>query len=335
MRVTILMATYNGAAFIEQQINSILEQSYQDWELIIRDDRSTDRTVEIIKTYVKKDRRIKLLELPGKHGSAVLNFSALFAYAVKIDAAYVMFSDQDDIWKANKVESSLRFIQEQESVLNNLTPLLVYSSLQYVDVHGHRISRKLHMPSYLDMRMLLCENHAYGCTMILNNALLKQTGDIPHLAENHDYWIALVACAFGKAVHNPEQLLFYRQHSHNVSGNVGRSKLNSRLFRYVRRVNHMLPVFVKNLRMIKGFYIRYSASFEPEVGALISGYLRAFEKTSFRLFLFMSWNRLRKLKVLQSLTHYYIVARLREETLLHLAPQFARSDGHVEMEKKS
>jgi glycosyltransferase involved in cell wall biosynthesis len=95
MMVTILMATFNGAEYLTEQLHSIITQSYTDWELIIRDDCSSDLTVAIIEKYVRADSRIKLLPLAGKHGSATTNFSVLFDYARGLDTPYVMFADQE------------------------------------------------------------------------------------------------------------------------------------------------------------------------------------------------------------------------------------------------
>lgn len=315
MTVTILMATFNGAKYVEEQLDSILAQTHQDWELIIRDDLSTDQTPSIIHKYATADSRIKVLSGKGKHGSATLNFSVLFDYAYKQSSPYVMFADQDDIWQNNKIENSLAFIQAQECAASALQPILVYGALEYVDAKANVIPQELRMPETLDINMLLTENHAYGCTMILNRALVKQIVRIPETAENHDYWVALVACALGKAVLNPEKLILYRQHSNNASGNVHRNRLSARINRYVKRVDFLLPVFVRNYRMITAFYRQYKGNLEEEVQQLISGYLRAYKSDILSLMIFMARNNFRKLGKMQTLAHYYTLLHLRRKVL--------------------
>ena len=309
------MATFNGAAYLTEQLDSILAQSYTDWTLMIRDDRSTDHTVSIIERYVQADPRIKFLPLPGKHGSATINFSVLFDYALTLDSAYVMFADQDDIWKADKIESSLNFMQQQEAIWKPSCPILTYGALNYVDATGVTIPQELKMPETLDFRMLLTENHAYGCTMMLNKALLKGVKHIPETAENHDYWIALVAAAKGKAILNPAKLIDYRQHAHNESGNVHRNRFSARLNRYLKNLETLLPVFVKNYKMLNAFYKIYKNDLPADTAALLSGYLKAYSSGAGALLYFMLRHRLRKLGTLQSLAHYYMLMQLRSKVL--------------------
>jgi glycosyltransferase involved in cell wall biosynthesis len=318
MMVTILMATFNGAEYLTEQLHSIIAQSYTDWELIIRDDCSSDLTVAIIEKYVQADSRIKLLPLAGKHGSATTNFSVLFDYARSLGTPYVMFADQDDIWKADKIERFLNFIQLQEQKLEPSLPILVYGGVEYVDAHGKVIPQELKMPDELDFNILLTGNHAYGCTMILNRVLVERIGHIPDNAENHDYWVALVACALGKAVLNPEKLIGYRQHANNVTGNVYRNRLPSRLNRYIKHLDTLLPVFMKNYKMVNAFYAIYKDDLNAETAALVSGYINAYERGDGPLLYFMVRNKLRKLGLMQTFAHYYMLMHLRSKVLRRL-----------------
>jgi rhamnosyltransferase len=313
--VTILMATFNGSAYLAEQLDSILAQTCSEWELIIRDDLSTDDTISIIQKYVELDSRIKLLTLEGKHGSATVNFSALFDYAYTLSTPYVMFADQDDIWKNNKIENSLQFIRKQELKSKSIKPVLVYGSIAYVDSVAKVIPQELRMPDVLDFNILLNENHAYGCTMIMNRALVEKIIHIPETSENHDYWVALVACTLGKAVLNPEKLIYYRQHANNVSGNVHRNKLSSRINRYIKRKDFLLPVFVKNYKMINSFYGMYKNCIDLETESLIRGYINAYNSGIFSLMFFMTRNKFRKLGLMQTVAHYYTLLHLRKKVL--------------------
>jgi glycosyltransferase involved in cell wall biosynthesis len=315
MTVTVLMATFNGAKYVAEQLDSIIAQTHQNWELIIRDDLSTDHTLSIIQRYAAADSRIKVMSSAGKHGSATLNFSVLFDYAHEFHTPYLMFADQDDIWKSDKIENSLRFIQEQERRSKHSEPILVYGALEYVDEAANIIPQKIKMPETLDFRMLLTENHAYGCTMILNRALVHQIGHIPDSAENHDYWVALVACAMGKAVLNPEKLILYRQHSDNASGDVHRNRLSARIHRYIKQIDFLLPVFIKNYRMINTFYWSYKESLDENIKKLLAGYIKAYKSDMLSLMVFMVRHNFRKLGMMQTLAHYYTLLQLRRKVL--------------------
>lgn len=122
MKIDILMATYNGEKFLREQIDSILEQSFSDFRLLISDDMSKDSTREILNEYVKKDSRVVVF-LQNKNLGTVQNFEFLMQ---KVENEYFMFSDQDDIWQKDKIKKSLAKMEETECDL-------VYTNLQVVD----------------------------------------------------------------------------------------------------------------------------------------------------------------------------------------------------------
>ena len=99
------MATYNGEKYLAEQLDSIINQTYHNWNLLIRDDNSTDRTLEIIQDYQKKDNRIKLLKDNKGNLGIVKNFEELLKNS---ESEFIMFSDQDDIWIENKLDAYLK-----------------------------------------------------------------------------------------------------------------------------------------------------------------------------------------------------------------------------------
>ena len=121
-KIDILLATYNGEEYLEAQLDSILNQTYSDFRLLISDDCSSDNTQKILKEYEKKDNRIQLF-FQEKNLGVMKNFEFLLKN-VKND--YYMFSDQDDIWKQEKIEKSLKKLLETNSDL-------VYTDLEVVD----------------------------------------------------------------------------------------------------------------------------------------------------------------------------------------------------------
>ena len=124
-KVDVLLATYNGEKYLKEQIDSILEQTYSDFRLLISDDGSTDDTRKILEEYKNKDSRIQVFFQESNLG-VVKNFEFLLK---KVESKYYMFSDQDDIWKSEKIEKSLNKIQSDNCDL-------VYSDLEVVDEEG-------------------------------------------------------------------------------------------------------------------------------------------------------------------------------------------------------
>jgi glycosyltransferase involved in cell wall biosynthesis len=112
--VSIITPTYNSSKYIDKTIESILSQTYQNWELIITDDFSTDETVSIVNSYIKTDSRIKLYELKNNSGSALArNNSIKFSKGF-----YIAFCDSDDTWDSHKLENHIKFHQEKNALFS-------------------------------------------------------------------------------------------------------------------------------------------------------------------------------------------------------------------------
>ena len=222
--IDILMATYQGAAFLEAQINSILEQSYTDWRLLIGDDGSSDDTLKIISTFIEKDPRITLIPKKSNETTplgAIGNFSRLMSEAT---APYIMFCDQDDVWFSDKIEKTLEQMHALEKQYGQSKPLLIHTDLYVVDEDLDPISPSLWRYAsllsrrYLSLNRLLAQNVVTGCTMMLNRPLLDLAQPIPVGVCMHDWWIALVAVAFGHMGCVQEPTMDYRQHGQNSVG---------------------------------------------------------------------------------------------------------------------
>lgn len=219
--IAIVMATYNGEEYIKEQLDSIINQTYKSWNLFIHDDGSTDNTLRIINDYIDKyDEKIKLISGP-KTGGAKNNFFYLMKH---VDANYMMFSDQDDVWLKDKVEKTFHKMKEVEKK-NDKKPILVYSDLSVVDENLNVISPKMSEYQKFDMNNLrtkdfLAENKVTGCTMMINKTLK----DYACQAETyndiimHDWWIALLASSTGIIEFISEPLILYRQHGDNSVG---------------------------------------------------------------------------------------------------------------------
>ena len=220
MYISILLATYNGEKFLQEQLNSILNQSYSNWHLYIHDDNSTDNTVKIIKEYVSKyPDHITFFDDDISFKSASLNFSYLMQ---KVSSDYLMFCDQDDVWKRDKIEVTLEKMKEAEKRYPQ-KPILVHTDLEVVDENLNTIDKSMmHYqglnPYKKDFYHFVVQNKITGCTVMINSALAKLAQPIDSEAIMHDWWIALVASAFGKIAYVPKSTILYRQHTANDTG---------------------------------------------------------------------------------------------------------------------
>ena len=214
--IGILMATYNGEKFIKEQINSILNQIYKNWKLIIHDDGSTDSTVDIVKEYAKKHPdRIIFIDDKIKCGGAKENFAHLMQIAKdRFNFDYIMFSDQDDVWLPNKIEVTLNKMLDVEYEVGTDKPILIHTDLKVVDEHLNVIAESFWKYQKINPRdntlnRLLCQNVVTGCTVLINKPALDITLPIPDGAILHDWWIALVVATFGQIFYVPRACLLY------------------------------------------------------------------------------------------------------------------------------
>ena len=222
--VEILMATYNGADYIRQQIDSIRSQTLNDWKLSISDDCSTDGTLDIITSIASDDSRIRIISQDVKFGSAQANFTFLMSQAT---GDYVFLADQDDIWHPNKLKLFMDHIHKAERHHGIGAPLLVFSDLTVVDAQDHVIA-----PSFLNyigrdphrtgLNELLVQNLVTGCASAMNYTMVQiiqsfNVNDIKAMMM-HDWVYALLAASLGHLVYAGEATVDYRQHGTNVMG---------------------------------------------------------------------------------------------------------------------
>ncbi len=216
--VSILLAVYNGEKYLKQQIESILAQSFTDFKIIIRDDGSTDNSVEIINYFCNKYPEKIFLISGSPTGSAKRNFAALLNAC---DDDYIMFCDQDDVWYPYKIKLTLDIMKYTEGAKKDL-PVLIHTDLAVADENLNVISSSFFdfqkLSSVMPLQQLLVQNNVTGCTVMINRALKEKCGTIPDECIMHDWWLALVATAFGRVKHIDESTMYYRQHSANQVG---------------------------------------------------------------------------------------------------------------------
>ncbi len=220
--IEILLASYNGEKYIREQIMSVVNQSYSDWHLTVCDDCSKDNTVEIVKTLCQQyPDKITLKVNKENSGSASGNF-----YSMLIEssgAKYVMLCDQDDVWDKDKVKVTKLAMDKMEERYGKNIPLLVHSDLRVVDDKLEEISSSMFYSqnlkgSDISFANQLCQNSVTGCTVMVNKSLLGFVKKKPDKMIMHDWWLALIASAFGRIGFINTPLISYRQHSSNQEG---------------------------------------------------------------------------------------------------------------------
>lgn len=225
-KVAVLIASYNGEKFIKEQINSILRQDDKyEIEILIRDDGSTDATIDVIKQIGKKN--IKLYQ-DGEKKGAPMSFYDLILKSP--DADFYAFADQDDVWKPTKLNASIQQLSKSGD------KIAIYgSSFDVVDSDLHFIKKeKTKNSRYYTLGRTLIKDCFPGCTMVFNRALRDKLKEhVPKYIRMHDYYTMMVAEAFhGDIYCDEESQILYRQHGNNTVG--FNHSIGERIKRYIR-----------------------------------------------------------------------------------------------------
>jgi glycosyltransferase involved in cell wall biosynthesis len=213
MYISIALAAYNGEKYLSRQLDSILAQSYHDFELVVCDDSSSDSTWDILQQYQKKERRIRCYQNPKN-----LGFKKNFEKTILLcKGGFIALSDQDDIWSVDHLEA----------LINNISSYsLVCSQSEGIDKQGNIIKNRL-FAKKIDMLMkfdknnvflsLLLGNFAQGCAVLFTKDLVRKAFPIPEEVKFHDHWLACAAQAIGNGVfYIDKTTVFYRYHDNNV-----------------------------------------------------------------------------------------------------------------------
>lgn len=282
--IDILMATYNGEQYLCSQLDSILWQSNQNWRLIIRDDSSTDNTVQILQEYQRQyPNQIVLLQADVPSGSAQNNFFQLIQYwQTNSKANYVMLSDQDDVWLPDKIQITFDKMQQMEQQYSAKVPLLVHTDLTVVDETLKQLDNSLFHMQHMDAKRdqfhhILTQNIVTGCTMMGNRALLDRISVLPQYAIMHDMWLALIASAFGSIGFVDEATLLYRQHSNNANGAKNVKTLQYFLWK-LTSAEEIHQGLVKQYRQAEEFLQIYQAELGEKQKKMLQAYSAMEEK---------------------------------------------------------
>lgn len=274
--IVVLLSTYNGASHLQELLDSLEQQTYRTFHLIIRDDGSSDHTASMLESFVKQTS-LHVTLLPTTPNCGIRqSFATLLRYGLEhTHADLFMFCDQDDVWHDTKVEHTFATARHAPQH----TPLLVHTDLSVVDERLHVIDPSFWHFEHIDpdkksLNRLLMHNTVTGCTMMINRSLADLALPVPSECIMHDWWIALVASAFGTIVPLKEQTILYRQHSLNDTGakHYSLRSIQKKIYSmitsdelYIKHLNH-------NLKQAEAFLERYRDRLEPRHIAILEAF---------------------------------------------------------------
>ncbi len=204
--VSILTPTYNTEKFIRATLESVQNQTYQNWEMILVDDASTDKTVSIIEEFAQNDSRVKLFKLPENRGNGFARNAAL----EKATGKYIAYLDADDLWFSEKLEKQIQFLK-----MNNQP--FTFSYYDSIDEEGNNLSRRVESPNPLTYKELFFCNYVGNLTAIYDADYFgKIILETTQKRQDWRIWLTILKqIKIAKPV--PEPLAFYRIRKNSVS----------------------------------------------------------------------------------------------------------------------
>ena len=229
--VSIIMPTYNCAKFIEKTIESVLAQTYKNWELIIVDDCSKDNTEEIVKRF--KDDRIKYNRLEKNSGAAVARTEAMRLAA----GSYMAFLDSDDLWKENKLENQIKFMQDNKY---NFT----CTAYEQIDEQGNKVGKVIQTKKKANYNRILLDCPVGNSTVMYNVDNLGKF-EVPNIRKRNDDALWLQIIKKEKYIYGMQEILMeYRIRSNSISSNkFDLIKYHWQLYREIEHLSVLRSVF--------------------------------------------------------------------------------------------
>lgn len=235
IEISVCMATYNGEKFIEKQLKSILEQSKLVDEIVISDDNSSDKTIEIIEK-IKKETKTPIKILINKRRGVISNFENALN---NCRGKYIFLADQDDVWLKNKVEAVCKKLLKYDLVVHNAKIIdqddVLLEIPEYFKIKNSRkgLIKNLYKNSYI------------GCCMAFKRKILEKSLPFPQNIPMHDSWIGLVAEIYGKIYFDKEVLFYYRRHDSNVTELI--NSKNNKLKQIQIRWSLLKSLFIRGM----------------------------------------------------------------------------------------
>lgn len=231
--VSIITPTYNSSQFIENTINSIILQTYTDWELIITDDCSIDNTLKIIKEFANKDKRIKIFRLKQNSGPGAARNNSL----KNATGRYIAFCDSDDMWHPDKLEKQLKFLHDMDLPFT-------FSSYQKIDENGV-LGSVINAPGSVSYNELL-KTCPIGCLTVIYDTSKIEKAYFPEAwkrQEDYGLWLKIFKKIDSTKGMN-EALAYYRERTNSVSSNKwSTARDHYRVLREVANIPHFKALY--------------------------------------------------------------------------------------------
>ncbi len=220
--VSIITPCYNGAKYISETIDSVIAQSYDNWEMIIIDDGSKDNSAEIVRNYMENDGRIKFLQQANAGSAAARNNGIRSA-----EGQYIALLDADDIWETDFLSEQIAFMTEKDAVC-------VYSSYKCIDENGNEILNPVICRSEITTKDMMVTNYIGCLTGIYNierHGKIYLREELKSMRDDYAYWLDIVKLE-DKAYGNPKVIARYRVLANSTTGN--KKKLIKKQYRFYR-----------------------------------------------------------------------------------------------------
>lgn len=221
--ISIIIPTYNAERFILNTINSVKAQTYKNWEIIVIDDCSSDRTVQIVKEQQVADKRIRIIKLKNNSGAAIARNTGIKS----ANGKYVAFLDSDDLWLPEKLEKQVVFMQENDIVFS-------FTSYQIINQDGTSTGKFIHAPEKINYNGLL-KNTIIGCLTVMIN--IEKLGKIqmPNIRTRQDTATWLKILKQGHYAYGLDEVLSkYRKVENSISSKkIRMAKMNWKLYREI------------------------------------------------------------------------------------------------------
>jgi glycosyltransferase, family 2 len=255
--IDILLPTYNGENYLKEQIESILLQNYRNLRLLIRDDNSTDNSVNIINEYANKDNRVFVIKDNFGNLGLVKNIEKLLENST---SEYIMFADQDDVWFPNKIEKMYEIIKNK----NKDIPILLHSNC-YVTDENLNIKREFFKKSVEEytIKDMFFKFFVQGSSTMINRKLKEISLPFVNNISVHDRYLHILSETYGERYFLSEPLMYYRQHSKNLIGSntivkkILRNIINLPKKFYLEKDKEMIETIIKEKNIEREIFKDY------------------------------------------------------------------------------
>ncbi|WP_146752166.1 glycosyltransferase family 2 protein [Paenibacillus taichungensis] len=264
-KVCVMLSTYNGEKYIEEQLESLLAQRHVKMDIYIRDDGSSHETLHKVRKYAESiPAQIGIHIFEGENLGVIGSFFELVRLTKPI-YDYYAFCDQDDVWQPLKLSRAVEKLHSRPSDI----PLMYCSSTQMVDQELNPLNIWPQLPPKpLSMYNALVENCCVGCTMVLNPVAFEQMrSNLPSDLTSilmHDRWIYLYVSTFGEVIFDEEPTILYRQHQENVMGGSNEGWSTKWKRRFDRFINAGSLKLSEQARLFDDMYGEYLTSTQSQ-----------------------------------------------------------------------